>query len=139
MFRSDESNFGVVKISISILLIGLMAFNSINKFGVFINFKIHQEYISKNICENRFKKSSTCNGKCYLSKELKKCEQESSDSKSKKVSVRFMDDYVHDILFFDIPNNTIFDLMSWNSSCRRDALSEFKESIFHPPTYDFLS
>lgn len=124
---------------VSISLVLLLMFNSINKFGVIVLFKLNQEYISKNLCENRFKKGSTCNGKCYLNKELKEHDHEHGDSKSNKVTVRFMDDYVHNILDFNISPKTVFIPLSWNFYHRQDALSEYSYSIFHPPSYAFLS
>jgi hypothetical protein len=37
-----------------------------------INYSLNKEYIAKNLCENRKKPGSHCNGKCYLAKQLKK-------------------------------------------------------------------
>jgi len=46
------------------------------KIGIYLQFKIKQDYISKNLCENRTKPDSDCKGSCYLSKEIKKHSQE---------------------------------------------------------------
>ncbi|MBL6448249.1 hypothetical protein JMN32_18185 [Fulvivirga sp. 29W222] len=40
-----------------------------------IDFKINQDFIAKVLCINKDEPITTCNGKCYLSKELKKAEE----------------------------------------------------------------
>lgn len=117
-------------------MIVLLGFSSINKFGVIVIFKLNQEYIVKNLCENRFKKNSTCNGKCYLSKELKKHDHEKGDSRS---TFQFMDEYVDSFLILNISFKPIFIPITWNEYYKQDSLSEFSNSIFQPPAYHFFS
>ncbi|WP_448606882.1 hypothetical protein [Paenimyroides ceti] len=47
-------------------------YQSTSSFWIITSFYINQEYIAKNICINRFDAIPVCNGKCYLSAELKK-------------------------------------------------------------------
>ena len=43
---------------------------------VYFSFKINQDYIAKELCENREIPKMKCNGKCYLAKKLQEQEQE---------------------------------------------------------------
>lgn len=54
-----------------IFLIALL-YQSVGQLGVLAYFQINQKFISVNQCENRDKPKLKCNGKCYLSKQLKK-------------------------------------------------------------------
>jgi len=57
----------------ALVLVFLLAFlyQSTSSFWIITSFYINQEYIAKNVCVNRFDAIPVCNGKCYLSKELK--------------------------------------------------------------------
>ncbi|MFZ4456375.1 MAG: hypothetical protein ACOYOT_09155 [Bacteroidales bacterium] len=48
----------------------------------YIEYALFKEYIAKNLCENRDKPKSCCEGKCFLKKELKK-NSESGESAPK--------------------------------------------------------
>jgi hypothetical protein len=49
----------------------------------YIEYAVFKEYIAKNLCINRTKPKSCCEGKCYLEKQLKKsADATSSDEKS---------------------------------------------------------
>lgn len=60
--------------SIAILILIFGAFHFGQKVAVLTNYAIDYEYISKVLCINKNKPKSKCNGKCHLSKELKKVE-----------------------------------------------------------------
>lgn len=63
---------------ISIFLIGVFALQiSVNTL-VYINFKIKQQFISREICVKRFDKTNTCKGHCYLKSRIKQCDPEKS-------------------------------------------------------------
>ncbi len=49
------------------------------RIGILIDFKINQEFIAKVLCVDKEKPMSTCNGKCYLSEQLKKTEEQQRD------------------------------------------------------------
>jgi hypothetical protein len=57
-------------------MISAMLLPSLTTIGILIDFKINQDYIAKFLCINREKPMSTCNGKCYLTKQLKKAEEQ---------------------------------------------------------------
>ncbi len=52
-------------------------------FGWEIYFKMEQEQIAKEKCENKLKPMLHCNGKCYLAKQLKRIEQKENQHSQK--------------------------------------------------------
>lgn len=68
-----------------------------------IDYYLHKDYIAKNLCENRMKPGSRCNGKCYLAKELKKSTQgqptnpsSQKNSASEETVVHLNNSFSHD-------------------------------------------
>ncbi|TDL99560.1 MAG: hypothetical protein C4K58_06610 [Flavobacteriaceae bacterium] len=48
----------------------------LSKGWIYFCFKINQDYIAKNLCENRAKPKLNCKGKCQLKKQLKQAEKQ---------------------------------------------------------------
>jgi hypothetical protein len=65
-----------LKYFVTILLIGVVALQTFSKWFVILDYRINEEYIAKNLCENRNKSKSCCHGKCYLGKQLAKEEDQ---------------------------------------------------------------
>lgn len=80
-------SFNCLLIALFVLLIG---FRSLIPFTVFIS---TQEKIIDEYCINKERPEMQCNGKCYLSKQLKETEQQ-SDSVLVK-NIRFAEIYIH--------------------------------------------
>lgn len=99
---------------------------------ILVSFKLDQQRIAKELCVNRNKMGSTCNGKCYLMKKLKAAE-ENSNSKGpnfhkEKVEILFFDQKI-----ISIPT-TLFCLeekkvIHYNEEIKNLSLA----SIFRPP------
>jgi len=49
---------------------------SFSHWFLIMSFKLNQDFIAKNICENRFRPKLKCAGNCVLMKKLKQKEQE---------------------------------------------------------------
>ncbi|MFL2581555.1 MAG: hypothetical protein ACJ0QJ_00160 [Flavobacteriales bacterium] len=64
------------------LLLGAIVYSQSSKLVIYLNFKINQEYISKELCENREVPKMNCNGKCYLAKQLQKQEEKEKEEKA---------------------------------------------------------
>jgi hypothetical protein len=97
-----------------------------------VNYAINYDYIVKNLCENRSKLQSTCNGKCYVVKELSKTERQSDANQTIKLSS--LDVFLYnDILTFSDSN--IFEIINrtTNSNYSDFYTSEYFLQIFHPP------
>jgi hypothetical protein len=52
----------------------------LTRTAILIHFKINQDYIARALCINRDELINTCNGECYLNKELNKV-NENEDEK----------------------------------------------------------
>ena len=74
------------------LLVAAIGLNVFSELGIYISFKINQDYIAKNLCVERDNPNSTCHGCCQLEKKMKTDEQqkqENSQSTNKKSEIQF--------------------------------------------------
>lgn len=69
--NKEKQNIIVIGFILSLLI------NIILPSFVFFNFKMNQDYISKNLCVEKEIVESTCKGNCQLKIELKKVEKKS--------------------------------------------------------------
>lgn len=70
---------------ISIIFLTLViCFQSLQGFFTIVNWKLNQAEITDKFCENKAKLNMHCDGKCYLSKQLKLQESEEQADLSKK-------------------------------------------------------
>jgi hypothetical protein len=74
-------SFAGLKQLLSIALLILLSFSIFLKLGIVINWKINQDVIAKNLCENIDKPKMCCKGKCQLKKQLQKVDSESQQDK----------------------------------------------------------
>ncbi|MNK34118.1 hypothetical protein D3C87_526190 [compost metagenome] len=114
------------------LVLLLFVFQSTGSLWIMVSFYANQDYIAQNICINRFDRIPVCNGKCYLSSQLKeneKKEQKIPNAKEKEIQLYFHLEtaYSHPLA---IVGNT-----SRNLSIHRNkiAANPMLYSIFHPP------
>lgn len=71
------------KIAIGILTI--FCFAEIRPLLPFLDYFVNYEYISEVLCINKNKPMSTCNGKCYLSQQLKEAQE--TEKQNKKIPI----------------------------------------------------
>jgi hypothetical protein len=64
---------------IPILLLLLMT-QAFSHWFVVMSFKLNQDYIAKNLCENRYRPKLNCKGNCVLMKKLKQQEKEEQNA-----------------------------------------------------------
>jgi len=69
----------------------------------FIDYYMNYNYIVKNLCINKDKPEMHCNGKCYLSKLIKKENNQENNTNSKTPSIDFSK---YPISLIDIENKT---------------------------------
>ena len=69
------------KIAIGILIV--FCFAEIRPLLPYLDYFVNYQYISEVLCINKEKPMSTCNGKCYLSKQLKEAQQ--TEKQDKKI------------------------------------------------------
>lgn len=66
-------------IAVPILILLLMT-QTFSKWFVLMSFKLNQDYIAKNICENRYRPQMHCNGNCVLMKKMKQEEKQEQNA-----------------------------------------------------------
>lgn len=62
------------------ILILLIMSQTFSHWFVVMSFKMSQDFIAKNLCENRYRPQLNCNGNCVLMKKLKQQEQQEQNS-----------------------------------------------------------
>lgn len=79
--------FASLKTIISILLLFILSFSIGLKTIVVLQWQLNKEYIAKNLCENRKKPNSCCEGKCQLKKRLSKVDKDIDNKNEKGVQL----------------------------------------------------
>jgi hypothetical protein len=81
VFRAPGNMFaGIMKLIAASILILLIATQTFSKWFVVLSFHMNREYITKNICENRYKPELKCKGNCVLMKRMKQEEKQEQDT-----------------------------------------------------------
>lgn len=112
-------------------LLFLFIIQSTKNLWIITTFHINREYISENLCVNRFDKIPTCKGQCFLDDQLKK-----ENKESKKQTTQFDKETVFVCPFhFDyIVDSKIFFYKNYNFTFYESIkLSSFYEAIENPP------
>lgn len=99
-----------------------------------INYAVNYDYIVENLCENKDKPELMCNGKCYVSKELSKNNNEQTTQNGQKISVPTID-------IFLVTEDFKFNNSEFKNSHRQTIStfytdfynSQYQSKIFHPP------
>ena len=96
-----------------------------------VNYAVNYESIVKNECINRAKPQQTCNGKCFLVKELAKTEKQSQQITTKSNTIDVF--VTNEILNFDASSTKYFVENIQFSHVKDQHLTSFIVDIFHPP------
>ncbi len=116
---------------IAILIASVFLFQSASKLLIMADYEMNKEFIAKNLCENKEKPKSTCNGKCHLAKELKKQdkkENQTSNSQKEKYENQFYSEVKKsDVINTDLTNNQLVVLYQFTN------YANYLDSIFQPP------
>lgn len=112
---------------------------NLSKIGILIDFKINQDFIAEVFCINREKPMSTCNGKCYLSKQLKKAEEQEEKQAPNSNKERLEVIYYYSVSSF----NFLFYTDCFASKLKPAWVDKFYSSgyianIFRPPTFNLI-
>ena len=92
---------------------------------------MNQTFISKNLCENRFKKKSCCHGSCQLKKQLNEDDKNEKAPNSTNSKDKFEELFCEKKSDFKIELNKNFELQFPIAS--NSALLPYSKGIFHPP------
>ncbi|MCG8475031.1 MAG: hypothetical protein MI784_06110 [Cytophagales bacterium] len=123
-----------MKRALAFLLLALMALNLFKGASVIVWFEVNQAYIAANLCENRFKPVSRCEGSCVLMQKM--TEVNPSAEESAPVPAELPDEQSFSYL---PPSGIHFDLSGQNTLCSHPffILMNYRKlwqfSFFHPP------
>lgn len=121
----------MIRSLLSYLLITAVIMQSFSKWLIFTEFKVNQNYISKNLCINKSSPSKHCNGHCHLVKQLQKDAEQNNDqssaSKSKVENILFKNDFIEFIKIYR--NELSYSYMNAKMLYPAEIIS----SVFHPP------
>jgi hypothetical protein len=121
----------------SLLLV--MVFNVFRYQVPHFQYSIFKDYIAKNLCINRNKKNSCCQGKCFLEKQIKAIDENNSQNTSNnndKNNKKIQKDEVKEFLcsYFLTIKPVALDLVPWENLVAAK-VSGFASVIFVPPKF----
>lgn len=105
---------------------------SIGNFFIYMNFKVNQEEIAKNLCIQKDMKVNKCNGHCFLSKQLKKAaEKEKKENENLKEKQELV--YISSNIEHSLKINFLTEKSKHLTSYRCDKPKSNLVGIFRPP------
>jgi hypothetical protein len=114
----------------AILLLVLMLAQTFSKCWMVVGFVLNQRTIAATLCENRNKPNSSCQGKCYLRKQLANEERQENaplgNSAKEKFEVLLPDDKNIIAAAAFIVNNSF-------PAYTAATITQESAAIFHPP------
>ncbi|MDI9339533.1 MAG: hypothetical protein QM534_03095 [Sediminibacterium sp.] len=114
-----------------IVLVLVLGAQSTWRLWTMLAFYLNQDYISKNVCINRFDAIPICKGSCYLKAELHKAEKQEQkypDLKQKEIINFFFEEHHRS----DLKQISYF--LSYSIQCNIHFHSnDHIYSVFHPP------
>ena len=121
------------------MLIAIIMIPSLVKFGIMIDFKINQDFIAKVLCINKDVPTSTCNGNCYLTRQLKKVEepheQQTSNTTKEKVEIIYcLSDNIIELDGF----TGVYIEQAYPIFVNKFWSSIHAIAVFHPPQSNFI-
>ncbi|OXB07027.1 hypothetical protein [Flavobacterium pectinovorum] len=121
----------MIKKGITLFILMLFVFQNAGSIWIIGDFYLNQDYISKNVCINRFDTIPICNGKCYLENKLKANDKE--EQKFPTVTYKEVQ------LFLEAPADFSFTAIYFSFEKKYPVMqtdrqkSNFIFSIYHPP------
>ena len=122
---------------ILVILLTLLVFlQPLSKVWIFVSFKINQDYIAKNLCENRAKPILKCKGKCQLMKKLKQADKEEEKQTPQTIKEKLEVLYCHNQANFNVNQKLYFEVKKQSFFCYKfQNYSSFQSTLFRPPIF----
>jgi hypothetical protein len=120
-----------MKRAFAIFFLIVFVFQSTITVWILASFYAQRDYISKNLCINRFDAIPVCKGQCYLNKQLKeneKKEQNLPDLKQKEIQL-----FCQNNLSFEFPKTILEERLNTLNYKDHFLSAEYLFSVFHPP------
>jgi hypothetical protein len=120
---------------IVVILLTLLVFlQPLSKVWIFVSFKINQDYIAKNLCENRAKPILKCNGKCQLMKKLKQADKEDEKLTPQTIKEKLEVLYCLNQSNFNVSQKLNFEVKKQSFfGYKFQNYSSFQSNLFRPP------
>lgn len=115
----------------AILLLFAISVQTFHKVMIVIDFYRNQDFIAKNLCENRYQPQLHCDGHCLLAKKLKaaeKKEQRNPESKGENKQ-----EVVSSRSFYPVLISKAIEPVTPHISFNNGKPVDFAEDFFHPP------
>lgn len=117
-------------------MIAIIMLPNLTKLGILIDFRLNQDFIAKNLCVNKDEPILMCSGRCYLSSQLQKAEEQENrqaplHKKEKLETFHYFFSNIstsHLLPQFTRKVNPLYVNKLFNSS--------FIMDVFHPPERD---
>ena len=126
--------------NIVVIFLSLLIFlQPFSKVWIYVSFKINQDYIAKNLCENIAEPKMLCNGKCQLMKKLKQADKEEQKQLPQTLKDKSEVLYCHNLtnssicrqIYFADKKQSFFDYKFQYSS-------SYHTNIFRPPKISLI-
>ena len=88
-----RSYFWIVKKTVGFFLFCLLTLQIFLIPALTMSFKLNQNYIASNLCENKNKPALQCNGKCFLKKQIASADTDEQNA-PKKLWVKFLPEFL---------------------------------------------
>jgi hypothetical protein len=122
-----------------ILLTLLIFIQPLSKVWIFVSFKINQDYIAKNLCENRAKPMLKCNGKCQLMKKLKQADKDEEKQTPQTIKEKLEVLYCHNQANFNVSQKFDFEVKKQSFfGYKFQNYSSYQSTIFRPPIFNLI-
>ena len=122
----------MIKQYIAILFLLAFMAQMFSKAVIVCTFYANQDYIAKNLCENRTKPKSCCAGKCQLRKRLNKDTNEDKQNNERKAS-KESEVLSSKSFFYHIPTPLSKELAIAYHLSNDGKATDKSYPIFHPP------
>lgn len=99
---------------------------------IYLTFKANQNEIAKTLCIKKEVKNNTCNGKCYLAKQLKKAAEKEKEPSSRLAEKQELV-YTHTTLEYNFTPIITIEKTRILVSHYCEKPKSVSVSIFHPP------
>ena len=125
---------------ILVILLTLFIFiQPLSKVWIFVSFKINQDYIAKNLCENRAKPILKCNGKCQLMKKLKQADKDEEKQTPQTIKEKLELLYCHNQANFKVSQKFDFEVKNQSFfGYKFQDYSSYQSTIFRPPIFNLI-
>ena len=125
---------------ILVILLTLLVFiQPLSKVWIFVSFKINQDYIAKNLCENRAKPILKCNGKCQLMKKLKQADKDEEKQTPQTIKEKLEVLYCHNQANFNVSQKLDFEIKKQSFfGYKFQNYSSYQSIIFRPPISNLI-